>query len=124
MSSSDGPKRLVRLQTSDGRSVNYDLSDGDAARALFERLRRDRSSVTAVTLVNGASVSFVRPRGFRDIQMAVEHFDEGKGGERFELQVDDIRLVATSHAETHAFRIFLDRIGRRRFDPRDRIIKK
>lgn len=124
MASSDGPKRLVRLQTADGRTANYDLSDAEEARVLLEKLRRDRSAVTAVTLVNGASLSFVKPRGFRDVQLLVEPFDEGKGGERFEAQVDDVRLVATSHAEAPSFRIFLDRTGRRRFDPRDRIDRK
>jgi uncharacterized protein YcgI (DUF1989 family) len=122
--SGDAARRLVRVQSSDGRTAAFDLLDPDEARALLERLRRDPNSVTALTMNNGASLSVVRPRGFQSVKLAAERFDSAKGGERLEVQADDVRLIITSHSETSAFRLFLERTGRRRFDPRDRILER
>jgi hypothetical protein len=122
--SGDAARRLVRVQSSDGRSSAFDLLDSADARRLLERLRRDPGSVTALTMNNGATLSVARPRGFRSVKFAAERFESGKGGEKLELQVDDFRLVVTSHSEAAAFRLYLERTGHQRFDPRDRILDK
>lgn len=122
--SGDAARRLVRVQSSDGRTVAFDLASSDEARRLLERLRSDPGSVTALTLNNGATLSIARPRGFRSVKFAGERFESGKGGEKLEVQVDDVRLVVTSHSDATSFRLFLERTGHQRFDPRDRILDK
>lgn len=133
---------MIRIHTSDGRTVAVDLRDEEQARALLADLARDgfQASITAVTVAGshcaharcsecGARVavrmsnqiSVTAPRGEdRQHHFHVETVEPNgkiKGGERLVLFAGDVRLTAMAHVTQPSVRVSLTRLGRRVADP-------
>jgi len=133
---------MIRVHTSDGRTVTVDLRDETQARELFRSLANEgfQRTITAVTVAGshhlvtrcsecGAKVSakmanqfsVTAPKGEdRMHHFHVEDVEPNgkvKGGERLVLFAGDVRLTAMSHVTQPSVRVSLTRLGRRVADP-------
>jgi hypothetical protein len=132
---------VLKLHTSDGRTVRIDLQDERQASEWLRRLARPdfQASVTGVSLVEkhdararcpecgskcgcslGVQYSVTRPQDFSRVYFHVEKVEpRGKvrGGERVVVFVDDVRLTVMAHGSQPSARVVLSKIGRQRFNP-------
>lgn len=131
---------MLKIHTSDGRTIPIDLADEEQARFWLERLSKSsfQSQIKAVSLVErhtvgrckecghpsdrsvGVQYSIPRPDGFGDIFFNAENVEPNgkiKGGERIILFAGDIRLVLMAHRSQPATRVTITRIGKQRYNP-------
>jgi hypothetical protein len=137
---------MLRVHTADGRTATVDLSDERQAADWVRRLARAdvARSVTGLTLVEthatsgrcpacgvrcqqplGLQFSIARPEDFRAVSFDAEHVEAAgrvRGGDRLLIYADDIRLSVMAHAETPAVRVVVSKVGKRRFNPNQRLI--
>ncbi len=132
---------MLKIHTSDGKTVRIDLSDEGQARELLAKLRTHKfqDAITGVSLVEthdvrvncdrcggkshsqiGVQYSVSRPQAFRRVEYDLEHVPEQgklKGGERVVVYADDVCLSMMAHRSQPSARVTLARVGKRRFKP-------
>jgi len=119
---------VLRVHTSDGLTVHFDLSDEEQVAAWLERTRdpRFQDGITGMTVSHrGVLYSVVKPQGFRSVSYLVESIQanpssKNKGGERIYCFADEVRVGMMVHRAQRAVRVTLTKTGRRRFDPEQR----
>ena len=136
---------MLRIHTADGRTATVDLSDERQARDWLGRLARAdvARSVTGLTLIEthaasgkcpacaarcqlplGMQFSISRPQDFRAVSFDAEHVEPSgrvRGGDKLVLYADDVRVSIMAHADQPAVRVVLAKVGRRRYNPNQRL---
>lgn len=135
---------MLKIHTSDGQTIQVDLTDEVQAREWLPRLARAdfQSTIKGVSLVErhhvrgkctacgamsgrdmGVQYSVSRPDDFRSIFFHVEAVESNgrvKGGERVTVFVDDVRLVMMAHASQPAARVTIAHTGKMKFNPQQK----
>lgn len=135
---------MLKIHTSDGQTIQVDLTDESQAREWLPRLSRAdfQSTIKGVSLVErhfvrgkctacgastgrdmGVQYSVSRPDDFRNVFFHVEAVEQNgrvKGGERVTVFVDDVRLVMMAHASQPAARVTITHTGKMKFNPQSR----
>lgn len=116
---------MLKVHTTDGKTVRLDLEDEQQAREWLLQLRdaEYQASITGLTVAyRGVQYSLPRPRGFNTLSYLAEYVAPDsskklKGGERVTCFADDVRVGLMVHKEQRAVRITLTKTGRQRFSP-------
>ena len=68
--------------------------------------------------------SISRPQDFRAVSFDAEHVEPSgrvRGGDKLVLYADDVRVSIMAHADQPAVRVVLAKVGRRRYNPNQRL---
>jgi hypothetical protein len=109
---------VLRVHLADGKTLAVDLRDERQAREWLANAQAMQPDITAMTLlIDGASYSIPKPRGFRSRDISMMADIGPRGDERLLCHAGETSIRVLAHANRRAVRIDVAREGRQTFNP-------